>query len=87
MAINKALIAAFYDAANFLDDIRSTYRQAKQARAKLTLYQAGTNPQFNAAINAIIPQAEQARIGTMLGQLDALITEWEATYGDIINPT
>ena len=25
MAINKALITAFYDAANFLDDVRSTY--------------------------------------------------------------
>ena len=87
MAINKVLITAFYDAANFLDDIRSTHRQAKQARAKLALYQAGTSPQFNAAINAIIPQADRARIGAMLGQLDALISEWEATYSDIINPT
>lgn len=86
MAINKGLITAFYDAAAFLDDIQIMYRQAKKARAKLALYQAGSNPQFNAAINAIIPPADRARIGTMLVQLDALVTEWEATYSDIVNP-
>ena len=86
MAINKALILSFYDAANFVDMLRGTYQQAKTARNKIALYQAGTDPSFNAAINAIIPPADRARIAAMKPQLDALLAAWEGTYDDIINP-
>ena len=86
MAINKALIQSFYGAANFIDALRTTYQQAKVARNKIALYQAGTDPSFNAAINAIIPAADRTRIAAMKTQLDALLAAWEGTYDDIINP-
>lgn len=86
MAINKALIQSFYSAANFLDTLRTTYQQAKAAQAKIALYQSGTDPQFNAAVNAIIPAADRARIAQMRVQIDALIVSWESDYLDIINP-
>lgn len=87
MAINKALILSFYDAANFIDMLRGTYQQAKTANAKISLYQAGTDPSFNAAINAIIPPVDRQRIATMKTHLETLLAAWEGTYDDIINPT
>jgi hypothetical protein len=87
MTINKTAITSIYNAAALLDDIAICYNQAKQMQSKLALYQAGTDPNFNAAINAIISPGDRARIAAMLTQSNALITAWEASYSDIITPT
>lgn len=86
MPINKALIQSFNQAANFLDDLRNSYSATKQARDKIVLYQAATNSQFNAAVNAIIPAPDRVRIAALKTFYDTLILEMETNYDDFINP-
>lgn len=86
MAINKQLIVSFYQAAAFLDDVRILYQQAAQVRAKVALYQAATDPAFNAAVNAVIPAADRQRLATLVSSVNALAAEMEANYADFINP-
>lgn len=65
---------------NLLAQIRNIYESGKQVQAALTLYQAGSDVAFNAAINAIFTTAERQELGQMLSQINALITDWEANH-------
>jgi hypothetical protein len=61
------------------------YRTAKALSAKLALYQANTDPTFNAAFNAVFDVAgDRAAIADMIGDLNTLIADWESTHGDVI---
>ena len=86
MAINKALIRKVYDVGNLLDGVRNLYIEAKGIQAKVALYQAGTDSQFNAAVNAIIPLADRQRLATLSTSLGSIITDLETNYSDLINP-
>ena len=65
---------------NLLPLIRSIYESGKQVQAALALYQAATDPSFNAAVNAIFATAERQELGQMLTQIGALLTDWEANH-------
>ncbi len=67
-------------ATSLLNDTRSLYTQAKSVQSKLALYQAGTDPAFNAAINALFSAAERTQLGQMLAKINDLVTDWEANH-------
>lgn len=75
------------DATNLLQLLRATYATAKQVRDALTLYQAGTDPIFNAAVNALFSASERSEIGAMAAQLTTLVSDWEAQHAGAIGVT
>ncbi len=46
----------------------------------MALYQAGSDPTFNGAINALFTRSERQEIAAMQGQIDQLITDWELNH-------
>ena len=81
----RARIEAVGKAGGTLDQLRGVYRTAKALQAKLALYQAGTDPTFNAAFNAVFDvAADRSAIADMIGDLNTLIGDWETTHADVI---
>lgn len=75
------------DATNLLQLLRATYTTAKQVQSALALYQAGTDPVFVAAINALFTSAERSELGAMGAQLATLVSDWEASHAGAIGVT
>jgi len=67
-------------AVSLLNTLRGTYTQGKAAQALLTLYAAGTDPKFNAAINTLFSQAERNELAAMLTDINTLCAAWEANH-------
>lgn len=63
---------------DLLNQLRSLYANAKQAQEKLALYQAGTDTKFNNTINNVFTSGERSTLGSMLSNINSLITAWEA---------
>lgn len=84
MAYDSTTRNSQYDAMAILDKIRNIYRDCKSAQASLNLYQAGTDPTFNAAINALHPPAERTELGQMLTQINALVADFEQNHATAI---
>lgn len=80
----RAKIESAHTATRLLQIIYSAYQQAKSAQALLNLYLAGTDPVFNAAVNAMLTAAERSELGQMLVQLNALCTDWETNHPTVI---
>lgn len=76
----QATTQSVSEATNVLNALRSVYSQAKTAQRLITLYQAGTDPVFNAAVNAIFTSAQRAELSNMLGDVNTLLTDWEANH-------
>lgn len=74
-------VTAGNQALSLVNQIRSLYYSAKQVKEKLELYQAGTDPKFNQAINTVYPAEERAIIGSMLSQIATLLAAWESNEG------
>lgn len=73
-------IRAVNRAGNVLGRLRTLYSNAKEIQAALELYQAGTDPAFNAAVDALFSSAERADLGVMLGNINTLVTAWETNH-------
>jgi hypothetical protein len=71
---------------NLLDLIRSLYQSGKQIQVLLALYQANTDPAFNAAINALYTSSERAELAVMLGQVNQLVTDWTNNHAGAVAP-
>lgn len=67
-------------ATSLLNDVRSLYQQAKSVQSKLALYQANTDPAFNAAINALFSAGERTELGQMLAKINDLVLDWETGH-------
>ena len=66
--------------------LRTVHDFATTLQAAFALYQAGTDPTFNAAFNAIFTAGERSELGTMINQLIALcITDWEANHAQALD--
>lgn len=76
----QATIQSVSKAANVLNALRSVYSQAKTAQELITLYQSGANPAFNAAVDAIFTATQRAELSNMLGDVNALLADWEANH-------
>ena len=77
-------IAAVAMAANVRGRIRTIYADISDLAAMLALYQSGADPVFNAAFNVLFGAAERAEVATVIGQLRALKSDWEANHADLI---
>lgn len=75
-----ATIQSVSAAESVLNGVRSLYRQAKSTQTYLTLYAAGTDPKFNAAINTLFTQAERSELAAMLTDINTLCAAWEANH-------
>lgn len=84
MAFDTLTRQSQYQAISLLDQIRNIYGQCKNAQANLALYQAGTNPSFNAAINTLHPPSERTELNQMLMQINTLIADWETNHASVI---
>lgn len=71
---------------NILGTLRTVHHFALLLRDARALYQAGTDPAFNAAFDAIFNAAgDRSELSTMIVQLTALvITDWEASHGGVL---
>lgn len=61
-------------------DLRSIYQACKLMQVKLALYQAGTDPAFNATINAIFSVQERQELGNILSDINTMVTDWETNH-------
>lgn len=61
-------------------DLRAIYQQCKLVHSRLALYQSGSDPVFNAAINAIFSAQERAELAAMLSEINALMADWETNH-------
>lgn len=77
-------ISSVHQASRIQQIIFSVYAQAKAAQAMLTLYLGGTDPVFNAAINAMLTTGERTELGQMLSQINGLCQDWEANHASVI---
>ena len=77
-------IAAVERASNVLGQLRTAYTFGATLRDALALYQAGTDPAFNAAFNALFTQADRTELGAMINQLSTLMTDWETNHAAAI---
>lgn len=82
---STAKITAVRQAIAILVLIRNIYESSKQVQAALALYQAGTDPTFTAAVNALFSSAERSELGTMAQQINALVQDWEANHIGALN--
>lgn len=80
MAYDNPTRQSQHMAIGLLEQIRFTYKSAKQAQASLALYVSNANPTFNAAINALHTPVERAELNAMLTQINTLVADWEANH-------
>ena len=65
--------------------VRTVHVYAAELKAAIELYQAGTDPTFKAAFNAVFSAAERQELGTMINQLTALaVTDWETNHPGVL---
>lgn len=69
---------------NLLSNIRNMYLIGKDIQALLNRYQAGTDPVFNAAVNALYTASERTELGAMLAQVNALVSDFETNHAGAI---
>lgn len=73
-----------HKANNVLANIQAVYEAMKIVQALMTLYQAGTDATFNAAVNALFSSAERTEIAQMLSGVNTLVTDWEANHANAL---
>ena len=80
----KTKRSSINNAYRLLDYVRGTYNAAKQAQTLLQLFQAGTDPTFNTAVNALFTAAQRTELAAMLTQINALVSDWETNHASAI---
>jgi hypothetical protein len=81
----KDRIRAVERAGNALGSIRTIYVMAKDLQGALALYQAGTDPAFNAAFNVLFTTADRQELAAMINQLATLATDWETNHAAVVS--
>lgn len=80
MAYDLTKLQAVQRAANLLQTVRAVYANGKELQAMLALYQVGSDPAFNAAVNALFSSAERTELNAMLVDVNTLVTTWETLH-------
>lgn len=68
------------NAVNVLDLLMAVYQAGKQAQLTMATYQANTDPILTSAINNFFTASERTELGTMLTQVNNLVSDWEASH-------
>lgn len=82
----QAKLDSIHKATALLEQLRAIYRQSKIAQTSLLLYQAGTDPLFNATVDEIFIVAERLELNQMFTQVDALENNWTANHLALLEP-
>lgn len=72
------------DANNLLALFQSIYQTGKTIQTLMALYQAGTDPTFNGAINSLFTTSERQELAQMQNQVNSLVVDWEANHSGAI---
>ena len=67
-----------------VEQVRHIYRQCVAVDESLALYQAGTDQLFNDTVDDSYTSAEKQELNQMLTQIDALVSDWQANHGDLL---
>lgn len=81
---HQSKLAGIHRAGTLIHEIRQLYQIGKGIQQKLADYQAATDPAMNAAINALLTNAERQEVGVMLTQINSLVSDWEANHASAI---
>lgn len=65
---------------NLLPNVHAVYEAMKIVQSLMSLYQAGTDTTYNAAVNAIFSASERTELGQMLAGVNTLATDWETNH-------
>lgn len=71
-------------ATNLPQLFRAMFEQGKVIQGALTLYQSGSDPVFNNAVNALLRPEERAELNVMAQQVNALVTDWQTNHADAV---
>lgn len=71
-------------AAAVLPQLQQIYAQCQAVAGSINTYQAGTDADFNTAINSIFAPAERAELAAMLTQINALVSDWTTEHGALL---
>lgn len=77
---SQARHAAVQKANTLLPNVQAVYQQMKIVQTSMALYQAGADPTFNAAVNALFSSSERTELGQMLAGINTLVTDWETNH-------
>lgn len=81
----RTKIESVHTASRLMQIIYSAYVQAKAAQSMLVLYTSGSDPVFNAAVNAMLTPTERSELGQMLNQINSLCLDWETNHATVIS--
>ena len=73
-------------AKKLLNAMGIVYNRGKSIKAKLDLYVAGTDPDFNAVMDEIFTPAERQELNQMLAPLAIMIGDWETSHLGLLFP-
>lgn len=80
----NARMSSYGRAAQVLPQLQQIYLQCQQVATSITLYQAGSNTDFNTAINAIFTPAERAELAAMLENVQLLSQTWATQHSTLL---
>jgi hypothetical protein len=77
-------VTSYSSAAALLPQLQQIYQQSQAVQAAINLYNAGTDADFNSAINSIFTAEERAQLATMLANLNTLVTAWANNHATLL---
>lgn len=80
----RTKLNSYSRAAALLGQLQDIHQQAKDVQSSVNDYQAGADPDFVAAINAVFTAGERAQLAAMLGNLNTLVTAWTANHAALL---
>lgn len=80
-------MSSYGKAAGLLPQLQQIYQQSAQVSAAIALFQAGTDPDFNAALGVIFTAEERAQLVQMLTHVNNLHAAWTANHSTLLNTT
>lgn len=83
-SIVRQRVSSYGKAASLLPKLKQVYQQCQEIDDAITLYQAGTDADFNAAVNAIFTAPERAQLAAMLTNVEQLVTLWTAQHSNLL---
>lgn len=76
----QAKINSVHSALGVPERFKSVYQACKGVRDALALYTAGTDPTFNATLDALLTTPQKQELSQMITLITPLLTDWEANH-------
>lgn len=83
-AVVTQRMSSYGQAAALLPKLQQIYIQCQEVDDAITLYNSGTNTDFNQAIEAIFSVSERQELAAMLNNVRTLVDLWAAQHGTLL---